>query len=241
MKCRKELSQLAEDIPVYRTYLMEASKDMEAEDRQVILGKEAKDEDLRQRMDVRNIARESLYNELTGLMEQRKSIRKKASEKTDLKIQTDRELFQLNLSSGSASLNHQEASDSSLEKNEKKIIQKMEKSAFKLKNKLEEMDKQERNLNERIQTTEGNIDDTNRNLVELRKKRDLLRALPTTSNPISVVRVKALKCELRKRLDRFAYLEEHLIVLNSNRIIDDIRLKKKEWFESYGCHDDADA
>jgi len=235
MKCRKELNQLAEDIPVYRTYLVQASKDMEAEDNQALMIKEAKDADLRQRMEAVNIAEQNLSIELTGLMEQRKSIRKKATEKTELKIKTDRELFQLNFSSGSTSNSH-------LENNEKKTIQKMEKSVLKLKNKLEEMDKQERILNERIQTTQGNLDETTRNLVELRKKRELLRALPTTSNPISVVRVKALKAELRKRLDRFAYLEEHLIVLNSKRIIDDIRLKKKEWFESYDCHDDdADA
>ena len=107
IKSRKELNQLAEDIPVYRTYLVQPSKDRKQ--RIVRLSRVRK---LRMR---------------ACLMEQGKSIRKKATEKTDLKIQTDWELFQLNLSSGGASLNHQEASDSSLEKNEKKIIQKMKK------------------------------------------------------------------------------------------------------------------
>ncbi len=98
-------------------------------------------------------------------MEQRKSIQKKASEKKDLKIKTERELFQVNYSSSSTSLNHQEASDSYLEKNEKKTIHRMEKSVSKLKNRLEEIGKQERSLNESIQTTERKLEEVDRKLV----------------------------------------------------------------------------
>jgi len=68
-----------------------------------------------------------------------------------------------------------------------------------------------------------------------------LRALPettTSSSPIAV-RIKTLKGEIRERVNRFTYLEEHLILLNSSRIIDDIRRKKKEWLDCYDCDDES--
>ncbi len=124
------------------------------------------------------------------------------------------------------------------DENDKKIKTK-EKLVVKLKKKLEQIGKEEKDLNERIQTTESKLEENNKNLVELRKDLESLRALPVATSSSSIlVRIKALKNEIRERVDRFAYLEEHLILLNSSRIIDDIRQKKKEWLDSYDCGDE---
>ena len=230
---------MVEDIRACRADLAQASKDMEAEARQVLMDRVARAEDLRQRMESLKIGEQSLSNELAGLIEQKKSIQTKATKKTELKIKTERKLFLINFSSaGSTSANNQEASDPSLENHEKETIEEIEKTVFELKKRMEEIGKEERNLNQSIQTIEGNLEETNRNLVELLKEHELLRAPPTSPSAI-IVRVKALKGELRERVNLFAFLQEHLVVLNSKRIMDDIRLKKKEWIESFGCHDDA--
>lgn len=81
------------------------------------------------------------------------------------------------------------------------------------------------------------LEENNNNLDVLRKDLDLLRAdLPAASSSSSIAaRIKTLKSELRERVNRFAYLEEHLILLTSSQMIDDIRQKRQEWLNSYDC------
>ena len=129
-----------------------------------------------------------------------------------------------------------------MENENEKNIKTKEKLVVKLKKKLEQIGKEERDLNGRIQTTEGKLEENTKNLVELRKDLESLRALPASSSSSSsssiAVRIAALKSEVCERVNRFAYLEEHLILLNSSRIINDIRRKKKEWLHSFECNED---
>jgi len=243
IQCLKELDQLSKDIRAIRANLAQASKEMEAEARQVKLSRANKAENLRQRMETLKITEQGLSIELAVLMEQKRRIHLEETAKIKLKMTADRELFDLKFSS--CRKVKEEASSSSSpslgEENEQQSIKKKERFVIKLKKKLEEIGKEERDLIERIQTTQMELEENSKNLVELRRDLESLRALPTaaTSSSSIAVRVKALKGELRERVDRFAYLEEHLILLNSSRIIEDIRQKKKEWLDSYDCDDEA--
>jgi len=216
---------------------------MEAEARHVLLSRTNKAKNLRQRMETLKITEKGLSIELAVLMEQKRRIHLDETEKTKLKMRTDRELFDLKFSScrkmkEEASLR----SSSSLENENDRKIKSKEKLLAKLKKKLDEIGKEERDLNERIQTTEGRLEENTKNLAELRKDLESLRALPASSSSSSsssiAVGIAALKSEVCERVNRFAYLEEHLILLNSSRIIDDIRQKKKEWLDSYDCGDE---
>ncbi len=138
----------------------------------------------------------------------------------------------------------QEASDSSpsltIDENGKRI-KKKEKLVLKLAKKLKKMRKDVRNLEERIQKIEIKLGENDKNLGELRKDIELLGSLPassSSSNSITDERITTLKSEVRERIIRFAYLEEHLILLNAKHAIDDIRRKKKEWLHSFDCEDD---
>ncbi len=103
---------------------------------------------------------------------------------------------------------------------------------------LDGIGKEEKDLNERIQTTERKLEENTNNLVELQKDFESLRTLSvSSSSSLVAVRINTLKSEVRKRVNRFAYLEEHLILLNSNRMINAIRQKKQIWSDSYDCHE----
>ena len=127
--------------------------------------------------------------------------------------------------------------DGSTQRNDKnaKRIKKRERLVAKLKRKLKKIEKEERDLDERIQTIEIKLKENQKNLVELRKEFESMKALPTLPSSSIAIRIETLKNEVRERVDRFAYLEEHLILLNAKKIIDDIRQKKKEWLDSYDC------
>ena len=244
MQCLKELDQLSKDIRTIRVNLAQASKEMEAEARQVKLSRANKAENLRQRMETLKITEQGLSIELAVLMEQKRRIHLEEIEKTKLKMTADRELFDLKFSSCRKVKEEASSScSSSLENENDKKIKTKEKLVVKLKKKLEQIGKEERDLTERIQTTEGKLEENTKNLVELRKDLESLRALPASSSSSSsssiAARIAALKSEVCERVNRFAYLEEHLVLLNSSRIIDDIRQKKKEWLDSYDCDGDA--
>jgi len=230
MQCHNELNQLAKEIQAYRVEMAKSSKDMNAEDNLKI-------EKLRQRMEMLKTTEQGLCNELADLVKQKKRIKQGETAKTELKMKTDQELFLLKV--------NLEAFDSSSslrnEKNEKRIMKK-EKLALKLAKKLEKMGKDVRNLDERIKAIEIKLEENDKNLVELRKDIESLGSLPpspsSSSSSINDERITTLKSEVRERIIRFAYLEEHLILLNAKHAIDDIRRKKKEWLHSFDCEDD---
>lgn len=230
MQCHNELNQLAKKIQAYRFEMAKSSKDMNAEDNLKI-------EKLRQRMKMLKTTEQGLCNELAELVKQNKRIKQFEKAKTELKMKTDRELFLLKV--------NQEASDSSssltIDENQKRI-KKKEKLVVKLTKKLKNMDKDVKNLDERIQAIELKLEENDKNLVELRKDIESLGSLPPSpslsSSSITDEGITTLKNEVRERIIRFAYLEEHLILLNAKHAIDDVRRKKKEWLHSFDCEDD---
>ncbi len=196
-----------------------------------------KTEKLRQRMEILKTTEQGLSEELVALMEKKRLIQQDKTTKTKLKMKADRELFLLKFSSCSK-VNKQEVPDdvSSLRhiKNEKKI-KKEEGSMAKLKKKLKHIGKEERDLDERTQTTEMKLEENNKKLDVLRLDLESLGAFPASSASLIAVRIKALKSEGRERVDRFVYLEKHIILLNAKQVIDDIQQKKQEWLDCYDC------
>jgi len=187
-------------------------------------------------MEMLKTTEQGLCNELTELVKQNKRIKQFEKAKTELKMKTDRELFLLKV--------NQEASDSSssltIDENQKRI-KKKEKLVVKLTKKLKNMDKDVKNLDERIKAIELKLEENDKNLVELRKDIESLGSLPpspSSSSSITDERITTLKSEVRERIIRFAYLEEHLILLNAKHVIDDIRRNKKGWLNSFDCEDD---
>jgi len=229
MQCHKELDQLAKDIHAYRIKIAQTTKEIEEETN-------LKVEKLSKRMQMLQIKEQGLSIELAVLLEQKKRIREDLTVKTELKMKTDRKIFQLKFSSCSEVKREVSNDGSSLrnDKNEKRI-KRRERLVAKLKRKLKKIEKEERGLDERIQTIEIKLKENQKNLVELRKDFEFVKTLPKSTSSSIAIRIKTLKNELSERVDRFAYLEEHLILLNAKLIIDDIRQKKKEWLDTFNC------
>jgi len=97
-QCFEELNQLAEEICACRASLAQAYKEMKSETRRLLKSRNSKAEILGQRMETLKINEQDLSFELAALMEQKRLILLDETEKTKLKMRTDRELFDLKFS-----------------------------------------------------------------------------------------------------------------------------------------------